>query len=552
MYFSDWGSFFGGLGLFLFGMFLFEETVAGLTTRSFKNLLQYSTNSLWKSLMAGTLSTMAVQSSGIITLLTIWFVGAGIIGLKSAVGIVIWSNIGTTFQGLMIALLGFKFDIASFALPLVALGGVGHLIFSRYETIKKLFLILFGFGLLFLGLDFMNASVESFARSFDFQQFRDYGLFFFFLLGIFLSALMQSSSLANALTLSALHAGIISLPIGMAVVLGTNIGTTSTAILASLGGKSGKRQVAATHLFFNLYSSFIGFIFFTPFLIFITEVLWYRDDPVTGLALYNILFNIVTGVLALPFVNWFTEYIQRVFSTKKEKLDLAIDWLGSDLDEEILWALQKDVRFLLSKVISFNLALFSLSNRNGKIISQNWNFSFSHMMEEYFLLKKIQQRLVAFTMERQLLSKDQDFLEHYRQIVSQINVILYSAKIFKDIYHNLLDLQESDSIILKKMLAVVRKNVSTYYKILQSFIEKKSKLDYAFELKNLLSAMKFSDLFFYRYGKEKNFFQNLEEADFSTILMINRAIYSSSKSLFQWVKNLMLTKEQLEVLRNSK
>ncbi|HMT26858.1 MAG TPA: Na/Pi symporter, partial [Candidatus Absconditabacterales bacterium] len=438
------------------------------------------------------------------------------------------------------------------ALPLVALGGVGHLIFSRYETIKKLFLILFGFGLLFLGLDFMNASVESFARSFDFQQFRDYGLFFFFLLGIFLSALMQSSSLANALTLSALHAGIISLPIGMAVVLGTNIGTTSTAILASLGGKSGKRQVAATHLFFNLYSSFIGFIFFTPFLIFITEVLGYRDDPVTGLALYNILFNIVTGVLALPFVNWITEYIQRVFSTKKEKLDLAIDGLGSDLDEEILGALQKDVRFLLSKVISFNLALFSLSNRNGKIISQNGNFSFSHMMEEYFLLKKIQQRLVAFTMERQLLSKDQDFLEHYRQIVSQINVILYSAKIFKDIYHNLLDLQESDSIILKKMLAVVRKNVSTYYKILQSFIEKKSKLDYAFELKNLLSAMKFSDLFFYRYGKEKNFFQNLEEADFSTILMINRAIYSSSKSLFQGVKNLMLTKEQLEVLRNSK
>ncbi|HMT01670.1 MAG TPA: Na/Pi symporter [Candidatus Absconditabacterales bacterium] len=276
MYFSDWGSFFGGLGLFLFGMFLFEETVAGLTTRSFKNLLQYSTNSLGKSLMAGTLSTMAVQSSGIITLLTIGFVGAGIIGLKSAVGIVIGSNIGTTFQGLMIALLGFKFDIASFALPLVALGGVGHLIFSRYETIKKLFLILFGFGLLFLGLDFMNASVESFARSFDFQQFRDYGLFFFFLLGIFLSALMQSSSLANALTLSALHAGIISLPIGMAVVLGTNIGTTSTAILASLGGKSGKRQVAATHLFFNLYSSFIGFIFFTPFLIFITEVLGYR------------------------------------------------------------------------------------------------------------------------------------------------------------------------------------------------------------------------------------------------------------------------------------
>ncbi|HMT01562.1 MAG TPA: hypothetical protein PKC14_04510, partial [Candidatus Absconditabacterales bacterium] len=276
------------------------------------------------------------------------------------------------------------------------------------------------------------------------------------------------------------------------------------------------------------------------------------DDPVTGLALYNILFNIVTGVLALPFVNWFTEYIQRVFSTKKEKLDLAIDGLGSDLDEEILGALQKDVRFLLSKVISFNLALFSLSNRNGKIISQNGNFSFSHMMEEYFLLKKIQQRLVAFTMERQLLSKDQDFLEHYRQIVSQINVILYSAKIFKDIYHNLLDLQESDSIILKKMLAVVRKNVSTYYKILQSFIEKKSKLDYAFELKNLLSAMKFSDLFFYRYGKEKNFFQNLEEADFSTILMINRAIYSSSKSLFQGVKNLMLTKEQLEVLRNSK
>ena len=228
--FNTW-EFLAGLGIFLLAMVLLEDSLEKLAGRPFKKFLRRHTDRPVKAILSGTFVTAILQSSSVVSLMVLAFVGAGIIELKNAIGIIIGSNLGTTFTGWVVAIFGFNFDIEEFTLPFIAFGGLSMVFFAKREKLFLFGQLIIGFGFLFLGLDYMKSSIALLAENFDISPFAAYSPYLLFLVGFVLTAIIQSSSAAMVIALSALYAQIITLEAAAAMVIGNDLGTTTTVIL---------------------------------------------------------------------------------------------------------------------------------------------------------------------------------------------------------------------------------------------------------------------------------------------------------------------------------
>ncbi|MDH3363937.1 MAG: Na/Pi symporter, partial [Gammaproteobacteria bacterium] len=232
-----------GLGLFLFGMHELEHALTQLAGRSFKKFLRQYTAKPLRGVLAGAVTTAALQSSSVVSLIVLAFVGTGIISLASALGIVFGSNLGTTMTGWIVATIGFKLDIEALALPIITIGGFG-VVWSAAGTRRAgLSHFVVGFGLMLMGLEFMKSGALVATTLFDPTALAGYPLIVFLLAGLLLTAVIQSSSATIMITLSALYAGAIPLESAAAIAIGADLGTTVTALLGSLAGSAAKKRV---------------------------------------------------------------------------------------------------------------------------------------------------------------------------------------------------------------------------------------------------------------------------------------------------------------------
>ena len=255
----DFWKLLAGLGIFLFGMLLIEESVRAMSGRAFRRIIRLYTDGRLKSIGSGSLVTALLQSSSAVSLMVLAFVGAGVMSMENAIGVIMGSNIGTTFTAWIVAILGFKIKIESFALPFIGIGAIGSIFFRSASKLSLVSRLLIGFGFLFLGLDYMKGSVENFAGKFDLNRFPDYGLWFYVLVGTVITAVMQASAAAIAIVLTALNSQLITFDMGVAMVIGANVGTTVTVLIGAIGGVPAKKRVALSHLIFNLVTGIIAF-----------------------------------------------------------------------------------------------------------------------------------------------------------------------------------------------------------------------------------------------------------------------------------------------------
>ena len=258
----------GGLGLFLVGMWLMTEGLKVAAGPSLKMLLERWTNTRAKGLATGFALTALVQSSSAVTVAAIGFVNAGVLTLGQAGWVIFGSNVGTTMTGWIVALVGFKLNVEAFlALPLIGLGMGIRLVFPG--TAKgALGEALAGFGLFFLGVSVLKETFEGIAAVIPVETisggyFRD---FLFVLAGFAITALAQSSSASIAVALSAVSGGLIGLETGAAMVIGANLGTTVTGMLAVLNATSNAKRVAASHVVFNLMTGALAFLILPGFI----------------------------------------------------------------------------------------------------------------------------------------------------------------------------------------------------------------------------------------------------------------------------------------------
>lgn len=346
-----WWPFTAGLGLFLLGMLQTEEGLERLAGRRLKRFLRHHTGHPLAAAGSGALVTALLQSSSLVGLLTLAMVGAQVIALPNALGVIIGANLGTTLSGWIVALIGFKLNLTSGALPLIALGSIGLVIASSSSRAAGAFRLITGLGLLLFGLDFMKSAVttEGLALGDVYRPWVMLGL------GVAVTAVIQSSSAAMMMTLAALHAGAITLPDGAAFVIGADLGTTSTVLLGSLKGGADKRRVGLAHVLFNLVTDLLAFLLLLPFL----GRLAAGIDPLIALVAFHSAFNLIGVALFLPFLDPFARLLQRLIRAPASGLAQTLQpGLTADAPSA-LHALATEVTGLARRTRDYHLAVLA-------------------------------------------------------------------------------------------------------------------------------------------------------------------------------------------------
>lgn len=323
----------GSLGLFLFGIKLLSEGLQKSAGDKMKAILKLMTKNRLVSIITGILITIIIQSSSATTVMVVSFVNAGLMGLTQAIGVILGANIGTTFTGWLVALLGFKVDIT--ILALVSIAFAAPMMFSKKSKTRDAADVLLGFGILFLGLNFMSHSMPDITGNVDALAFLStfnsdtlWMNLLCILLGTLVTIIVQSSSAAMAMTLTMAYNGWLGVTAAAALILGSNIGTTITAYLASIGTSTTAKRAAWAHIIFNVVGSVIALVFFHPLLEFVNWITPGNIYKLSGtalstqlplfLAMFHSVFNVINTVLFFPFVRQYAAFIKRLVPAKAE------------------------------------------------------------------------------------------------------------------------------------------------------------------------------------------------------------------------------------------
>ncbi|GAB5467581.1 MAG: hypothetical protein Kilf2KO_06110 [Rhodospirillales bacterium] len=317
----------GGLGLFLLGMVIMTEGLKGLAGGSLRRLLARFTRSPASGALAGATTTAMIQSSSATVVTTIGFVGAGLLTYPQALGVIFGANVGTTVTGWLVALLGFKLKLGLLVLPLLLFGMLLRLFAA--PRLKQVGWSLAGFSLLFLGIDAMQqgmAVLQGVVTPQDFPGDSLLGRLQLVAIGLAVTLVTQSSSAGVATALVALSTGAISLPQAAAMVIGMDLGTTCTAILATIGGSRAARQTAWSHVLYNLLTTTLAF-FLLPLFAVLTQH-WVTDGSGSAqLALvgFHSGYNLLGVLLILPFATPFAHLILRLVPEREAPLVRRLD-----------------------------------------------------------------------------------------------------------------------------------------------------------------------------------------------------------------------------------
>ncbi|MBE0474006.1 Na/Pi symporter [Rhodoferax sp.] len=310
------GGLVGGVGLFLLGMGLMTDGLKLAAGPALERILMNATQTRLRGLASGMAVTAVVQSSSAITVATIGFVNAGLLNLSQAVWVLFGANVGTTMTGWLVALVGLKFQIDALALPLIGIGMVMRLS-GEGQRRGAIGMALAGFGVLFLGIDMLKVTFS--VLSTDFHLPEGQGALDTLMqvgIGIFLTVVMQSSSAALTVALTAAQGGLLSAQGAAAVVIGANIGTTVTALIAAIGATPNAKRAAAAHILFNLLTGTVALLLL-PWLIDFLAVLrgWLGLEaaPAAKLALFHTVFNLLGVALIWPLASRMTAYLETRF-----------------------------------------------------------------------------------------------------------------------------------------------------------------------------------------------------------------------------------------------
>lgn len=469
----DFWMFAAGLGIFLFGMHHLEHGLKGLTGKAFKKLLQRFTNKSWKGIITGTVVTAILQSSSMVTLLVLAFLGGGVIGLKNSLGVVLGANLGTTFTAWMVAALGFKMNIADFSFPFLAVGILSYLFFNSRPVLKSLGGFLVGFGLLFLGLDYMKISIENVANQVDLTVIGSYGLWAFLIVGVVITALLQSSSALIVIILSALNAQIIDIYQAVALIIGANIGTTATMIIGSLGGTADKKRLAMAHLIFNLVAG-ISIFFFIKELVDLSYSLFGIKDRLMELVLLNSLINIFGILLFYPFLRPFTKFLKSLFAKAVPQGEtLLIKNIPLEVPDVAIKALDKELSEVFSYTRAFILDCFKIGAKDKNKESQ-WKRIFSSatsLSNKYEKIKRLEDELTVYYARLQEKNLSSEETQKLNSSMMGLRSMVYGAKDIKDVMHNISFILESDDKLGSKILKRAGSHISFYLQEIQEFID---------------------------------------------------------------------------------
>ena len=397
----------GALGFFIYGMKVMSEGIQKAAGAQLKKVLGAMTKNQYLGVLSGFLITAVVQSSSATTVMTVSFVNAGLLTLLQSAGIMMGANIGTTITAWLVANLGFKVSVASFALPIIAVAL--PMLFVRKGNWRFWAEFLIGFALLFMGLNFLKDAVPDIKHNPDvlhfLQGFANWGYgsyLIFILIGTILTIVVQSSSASMTITLVLVAKGWISFEVAAAMVLGENIGTTITAELASIVGNVHAKRSARIHSLFNIIGVTWMLLIFSPFLHFVdyvvvnflgmssplaigdvSAVMGLDDDQMasrslvvtSGLAAFHTLFNFINVALLIGFAPKLAEIAVKMVKPKDDDDEqFSLEYIGGGLMASVELSLleaKKEIStfsLVISKMMKHLDAL--LQEKEGDVIKK--------------------------------------------------------------------------------------------------------------------------------------------------------------------------------------
>ena len=332
----------GALGLFLYGMKLMSEGLQKFAGEKLRQILAAMTRNRIMGVLTGIVITVLIQSSMATTVMVVSFVNAGLMTLLQSIGVIMGANIGTTVSAWLISAIGFKINIAAFALPLMALGM--PFLYSKQSRYKSLGEFLFGFAFLFMGLNFLQVSATSLHVDTGLAQLLAHvanggfwSILLFVLVGAVITMMLQSSAVAMAITLMLYDMQIpgFGLELAAALAMGQNLGTTVTANIAALNGNTQARRAALVHFLFNFAGVVMILIMYHPFIRgiqwFVNDVMGQSDNPMFQLSMFHTAFNVLNVLVLIWFVKPIEKLVCWIIPSKETEDEYHLKFISRGL-----------------------------------------------------------------------------------------------------------------------------------------------------------------------------------------------------------------------------
>ena len=453
-----------GVALFLFGMFCMEQGFRIFSGGSLQWLLTASTDRLWKSLGFGIVSTTLMQSSSLVSVLTISFLSAQLIGLAQGIGIIFGANLGTTTGAWLVAAFGLKVKISAYAMPLLVFGVI--LLMRPSERAKGAGWVLLGIAFLFLGIHFMKEGFASYAGTIDLTQYAIpgvAGLLIFTLAGIVATVVMQSSHATMTLIITALAAGQITYDNALALAIGANVGTTITAVLGSLSANIAGKRLAAAHVIFNLVTGVVALVLIKPLVMAVDSVSAALgiapDDHTMKLAVFHTMFNLLGVLLMIPLIQKLVQFLERYMRPQTNDYD-APRFLSSsaiDVPAVALHAgiqetehLFKNAKTLIAHGISVKRSFIKGGGDLGALIEPRGDVIPIDIDDSYAkTIKELNGAITAFVSKAQAKAPE-EYSVAFSNLRRANTDVLMAIKAVKHLRKNLVRHMRSDNVHLRR------------------------------------------------------------------------------------------------------
>lgn len=456
----------GGLGLFLLAVGMISDGLKMAAGTALRNMLARSTKTPLKGIFTGITITAIVQSSSAVTVATIGFVNAGLLSLYQSLGVVYGANIGTTMTGWLVAVIGFKIKVELFALPMIGLGMIMRLMRpgSRWGYIGT---AIAGFGLFFIGIDFLKTAFEGLASNIDLQSHTVpgvMGVIIYLLIGFMITVLTQSSSAAIAIILTAATGGVIGLESAAALVIGANVGTTSTAGIAVIGATPNAKRVASAHVIFNLLTGLVALIILPLLFVLISlagSALGLEDNPAIILALFHTVFNLLGVLLMWPLTSRVTEFLLERFKSTEE-IESKPRYIDSTVIVSPSLALSAIVLELQHVAqLSLNMATYAI--HTSQTVDKRVELKFS-------AIENLGRSINSFTVELGKTSLPD-------QVSNELPKILYTLQSFTTISELAFNYARHESALRELNDEKLLESISTYKSTAVAYVEIAQEMD---------------------------------------------------------------------------
>jgi len=537
-----------GVGIFLFGMSMLEHAIRILSGKAFRRLIRQYTDGPIRSIGSGTLVTAILQSSSAVSLMVLAFVGAGVMSMQNAIGVIMGSNLGTTLTVWIVAIVGFKMKIEAFALPFIGLGGIGIIFFDDTDKPYQVCRLLIGFGFLFLGLDYMKSSVENVGQNFDLSMIPDYGLWVYLVAGTLLTAIMQASAASIAIVLTALHTGLITFDIGVAMVIGANVGTTITVIIGSLGGIPAKKRVAFSHLIFNVITGIVAFVSINWLVRFIAQLVDIQTNDVMGLALFHTIFNIIGVVLFFPFVGKLANLLYKIYPDRKPILTAYINNTPTEVIEAAASALRNEIIHLLHECQTYGLRILRIDR--GLLFEEALPLEKSAkkkltLASLYENIKLLHAEIFAYYAKLQNQKLEVAEVKELERMIFSSRNIMNSIKNFKGIRSDLDEFDGSENAFMNDQYSLFRKRLLKLYHEMKGIQKLENKEEQYHSLLKAYVKIEEADKRCINETISGVAEGRIQELEISTMLLVNRLFTQACRLQIFSLKDLLLSQEQI-------